>query len=65
MLKNTFIHIFGVGVKTEQAPWKQGILSWDDLLTTDNSQPLGRKTNRFKDAIKECQEQLQSGDGKE
>lgn len=32
MLKNTFIHIRGVGVKTERRLWRDGFLTWDDLL---------------------------------
>ena len=32
MLKNTFIHIPGVGEQTERRLWEDGILSWDDFL---------------------------------
>lgn len=31
MLKNTFIHIPGIGPKTEQRFWDSGIHSWDDF----------------------------------
>ena len=30
MLKNTFIHIPGIGLKTEELLWDSGILNWDD-----------------------------------
>jgi len=32
MLRNTFLHIPGVGLRTEQNIWSGGILSWEDLL---------------------------------
>jgi len=32
MLEHTFIHLPGVGLATEWRWWKQGILSWEDLL---------------------------------
>jgi uncharacterized protein YprB with RNaseH-like and TPR domain len=32
MLENTFIHIQGVGAKTEQALWRRSILSWYDFM---------------------------------
>jgi uncharacterized protein len=32
LLKNTFIHIAGIGSKTEQLLWKQGILTWEGFL---------------------------------
>ncbi|MEE9117802.1 MAG: ribonuclease H-like domain-containing protein [Calditrichia bacterium] len=31
MLKNTFIHIPGIGIKTEQRFWDSGIHSWNDF----------------------------------
>jgi uncharacterized protein YprB with RNaseH-like and TPR domain len=30
VLKNTFIHIPGIGLKTEELLWDSGILNWDD-----------------------------------
>ena len=32
MLDHTFIHIQGIGLKTEQKLWKRGILTWQDFL---------------------------------
>ncbi len=32
MLKNTFIHLPGIGEKTERHLWKSGIITWTDLL---------------------------------
>ncbi|UCD33166.1 MAG: ribonuclease H-like domain-containing protein [Desulfobacterales bacterium] len=31
MLKNTFVHIPGIGIKTEQRFWGSGILGWEDF----------------------------------
>jgi uncharacterized protein YprB with RNaseH-like and TPR domain len=31
MLKNTFIHVPGLGIKSEQRIWSSGIYSWEDL----------------------------------
>lgn len=32
MLENTFLHISGIGEKTEQMLWRRGILTWADYL---------------------------------
>ena len=32
MLKNTFCHIPGIGLRTERTLWERGVLSWDDVL---------------------------------
>ena len=31
MLKNTFLHIPGIGIKTEKRLWESGVQSWDDV----------------------------------
>jgi len=33
MLKNTFIHVPGLGIKSEQRIWSSGVHCWDDLLS--------------------------------
>jgi uncharacterized protein len=43
MLKNTFCHIPGIGVKSEQALWSQGILSWDEIMRIPLSDLSGTK----------------------
>ena len=35
MLKRTFIHIPGIGPKTENVLWKRGIHTWEDFLGSD------------------------------
>ena len=57
MLKNTFIHVPGLGTKTEQRIWSSGVHSWNDLLnlqerTVPFSHPLSLllSTNRLWDS---------------
>lgn len=38
MLEHTFIHIPGIGPKTERHLWKLGILTWEDFL--DHNKPV-------------------------
>ncbi len=38
MLEHTFIHIPGIGTKTERLLWKRGILTWEDFL--DHKDPI-------------------------
>ena len=35
MLENTFIHIPGIGKKTEEMLWERGIITWNDFLEND------------------------------
>jgi hypothetical protein len=35
MLQNTFLHVPGLGIKSERRIWSSGIHSWDDLLRGD------------------------------
>jgi uncharacterized protein len=43
MLRNTFCHIPGIGIKSEQSLWSQGILSWDDIMKLPLSELSGSK----------------------
>lgn len=61
MLQNTFLHIPGIGIKSEQALREKGIRSWDDLLAFEGIGSSKRKAERMKGFIKESQEQLQKG----
>ncbi|MFH0810366.1 MAG: ribonuclease H-like domain-containing protein [Pseudomonadota bacterium] len=40
MLKNTFVHIPGVGEETERRLWQAGILSWEDFLAASGHRKL-------------------------
>ena len=48
MLKNTFIHVPGLGIKSEQRIWSSGVHSWDELL----SGGLGRFSLVRRDIVK-------------
>jgi uncharacterized protein YprB with RNaseH-like and TPR domain len=61
MLQNTFLHLSGIGIKSEQSLWEKGIRSWDDFLAAEDIGSSRKKTERMKDLIKESQEQLQTG----
>jgi hypothetical protein len=53
MLKNTFVHIQGVGEKTEQKLWEYGILQWDDFKETQALQPLRLRCDLIKNGLQE------------
>jgi uncharacterized protein len=61
MLKNTFCHIPGVGTKSEQALWSQGILSWDDALRIPLSDLLGSKNYLLRYRVAESRDHLSDG----
>lgn len=41
MIKHTFVHLPGVGLKTEAQLWRQGLATWDDLLELRRLEGLG------------------------
>ncbi|MEW6185611.1 MAG: ribonuclease H-like domain-containing protein [Thermodesulfobacteriota bacterium] len=43
MLEHTFIHIPGIGPKTEQMLWKRGLLTWEDFLGSPEPVFPGKK----------------------
>jgi len=47
MIKNSFIMLDGVGERTEQQMWRNGILSWDDFLTTQKVLNFSRDRKRL------------------
>jgi uncharacterized protein YprB with RNaseH-like and TPR domain len=63
MLKNTFIHISGIGKVTEQHLWSSGILDWDTLF--DDNLPIPISSSRktiIKKGIEESKHHLEKGD---
>jgi uncharacterized protein YprB with RNaseH-like and TPR domain len=58
MLKNSFVHIPGIGIRSEQKIWSSGIHSWDDLLTGECSCFTPMKKDKLKKCIEESNEQL-------
>ena len=41
MVKRTFIHLPGVGLRTEAHYWRQGLTTWEDFLTVNRVGGLG------------------------
>ena len=58
MLKNTFIHVPGLGIKTEQRIWSFGVHSWDDLLSGGLSKFSPTRRDIVKASIEDSIEQL-------
>ena len=61
MLANTFVHLPGVGDKTERALWDAGIRAWDDFLAARDLPPRARSRS-LKAAVAQCAERLREGD---
>ncbi len=63
MLKHTFLHIPGVGPKTELRLWQRGIISWEKFLTNSALSGLGRRSRTDLDSyIERSIEALAHGD---
>jgi len=58
MLKDTFLHIPGLGIKTEQRIWNSGIHCWDDLLRQDPMHFSPKKREVLKRSIEGSIEHL-------
>lgn len=41
MLRETFVHLPGIGLQTERRLWEQGCATWDDLLRTPSAFSYG------------------------
>lgn len=63
MLEHTFIHLHGVGNKTESLWWREGILNWQDLQAAALRQKLpGRRLINIEQQIARSLEKLEAGD---
>ena len=61
MLKNTFIHVPGLGIKSEQRIWSSGIYSWEDLSGKEATCFSPYKREIVKQCIEESIEHLSRG----
>jgi uncharacterized protein len=61
MLKNTFLHIQGLGIKSEQRIWSSGVHSWDDLLRGDCPHFFHMREDVIKRWIEDSIEHLSEG----
>ena len=60
MLKNTFLHIPGIGIQTEKRLWESGIQNWDDV-TNDRTAGLSpKKRKTVVEHLRESKEQFDS-----
>ena len=60
MLKNTFLHIPGIGIKTEKRLWKSGIYSWDLFLNHRKTGIPPKKLDTWSECLKESKNQMAS-----
>ncbi len=59
MLRHTFVHLAGVGIKTEKSLWDLGIQTWDDFLDPACSLPFGKgKCRTLRAALIECNDHI-------
>jgi uncharacterized protein YprB with RNaseH-like and TPR domain len=59
MLKRTFIHLPGVGHRTEAHFWRQGRGTWEDFLQAEGISGLSReRVQRLQDQVRESLEQV-------
>ena len=65
MLEHTFLHLRGIGKKTERALWKEGVRTWADLATFRRSQMSLFPERRSKPLLEELEASelaLENGD---
>lgn len=62
MLKNSFLHVPGVGPKTENSIWQRGVSSWSDFLQAGVPQMPKQTTERIRDYLILSQEALERRD---
>ena len=62
MLKNSFVHLPGIGPETEQRFWDQGLKTWDCLTQNMDSLFGAQKASKIARAIDECRSALESAE---
>ena len=63
MLRNTFVHLPGIGPHRERAIWEQGILDWDGFLRGVENGTLSRDLHRAAaPVVRQSQKALAEGD---
>jgi len=65
MLRNTFVHLPGIGPKREQELWRQGILDWDRFLVAAEEGALHARTaEQAVPVIHQSQKAIERGDAR-
>lgn len=62
MLTHTFLHIKGIGPKTEQRLWETGIVDWNPMDLEVESRISPQKRRRLTEALIESKARLDKGD---
>ncbi|HVZ42148.1 MAG TPA: ribonuclease H-like domain-containing protein [Candidatus Kapabacteria bacterium] len=62
MLRNTFCHIPGIGLRTEQKLWEEGIRTWDDYLEMGGLALRGARGAAVTGGLERSIEALDEGD---
>jgi len=61
MLKNTFIHVPGIGPQTEASFWKQGVWDWEDFFDDTALRLPEARRDVIAEALNESRRQLKAG----
>ncbi len=61
MLTSSFCHLPGVGLRTEQKLWDDGVLSWDACLEMQGPEFMGSRAHTLCGALYESVEALEEG----
>jgi len=61
MLRETFVHIPGVGYRTEERLWRSGIRTWDEFPRPGSSQKGGRLAHRIDEELRRSEDALRRG----
>jgi uncharacterized protein YprB with RNaseH-like and TPR domain len=59
VLKKSFLHIPGIGIKSEQQLWNSGVVNWEDIATKNPYKLSPKKINTLNNYTKESIKQLQ------
>jgi len=62
MIRETFIHVAGVGYRIEERIWRSGIRTWDDFSAAPRPPRIGQRlARRIEDEVERSAEALRSG----
>ena len=62
MLTSTFLHLPGIGAKTERRLWEAGILEWEALFEKDGLAGSEKRSRALADGLRASRTHLETGD---
>lgn len=62
LLRNTFVHLPGIGYATERRLWASGLATWDDVLDADDIPVGATRARRLREGLGASQRALEDGD---